>query len=172
MLYGHSSTLYVFDSSNAHGPAMRIPSTREVHQGGALGAVFFTIVASRVYTQLAAISPDALVAYTLALFTGLHREHKIPNHQSSGQARPKYKVNVRGNTNPLIETMKPYMTMFLGSDVLNAKTVALLSAAWAPSTTTTCGSTIRRCFNFCEEHILAPLAAAPAHMARHVAWLG
>jgi hypothetical protein len=31
ILYGRLSTLYVYDSSNAHNPAMRIPITRGVH---------------------------------------------------------------------------------------------------------------------------------------------
>jgi site-specific recombinase XerD len=64
--------------------------------------------------------------------------------------------------------MKPYMTMILAC----AATLALLSAAWAPSTATIYGITIRRDFDFCEEHRLAPLTATPAHMARYVAWLG
>jgi hypothetical protein len=51
----------VYDSSNAHGPAMRIPSTRGVHQGCVLGAMFFATVASRVYKQLAAIAPNESV---------------------------------------------------------------------------------------------------------------
>jgi hypothetical protein len=68
--------------------------------------------------------------------------------------------------------MKPYMTKIIGSDALGATTLALLSAAWAPSTAAKYGNTIRRYFDFCEEHQLAPLAATPAHMARCVAWLG
>jgi hypothetical protein len=48
MLHGRLSTLYVYGSSSAHGPAIRIPSTREVHQGCVLGAMFFAIGASRV----------------------------------------------------------------------------------------------------------------------------
>jgi hypothetical protein len=68
--------------------------------------------------------------------------------------------------------MKPYMTIILGSDALGATTLALLSAAWEPSTSTTYGSTIRRYFEFYEEHQIAPLVATPAHMARYVAWLG
>jgi hypothetical protein len=64
------------------------------------------------------------------------------------------------------------MTKILRSDVLGAKTLALLSAAWAPSTILTCSSTTHRYFDFCDEHILAPLAATPAHMAKYVAWLG
>jgi hypothetical protein len=43
-------------------------------------------------------------------------------------------VNVTPNTNPWIETMKPYTTMILDSDVLGAKAIALLSATLAPST--------------------------------------
>jgi hypothetical protein len=58
MLYGRPYTLYVYDSSNVHGPAMRIPSTRGVYQGCVLGAMFFAIVAFRVYKQLAAIAPS------------------------------------------------------------------------------------------------------------------
>jgi site-specific recombinase XerD len=53
-----------------------------------------------------------------------------------------------------------------------AQTLALLSATWAPSTTTTYGNTIRRYFDFREEQRLAPLAPTPANMARYVAWLG
>jgi hypothetical protein len=60
----------------------------------------------------------------------------------------------------------------LGSHILGAKTLALLSPAWAPNTASTYGSTIRRYFDFCEEERLAPPAATPAHMARYVAWLG
>jgi hypothetical protein len=81
-------------------------------------------------------------------------------------------VTVTTNTNMWIETMKPYMTRMLGSDALSATTLALLSATWAPSKAATYGSTIRRYFDFCEEHRLAPLAATLAHMARYVAWLG
>jgi hypothetical protein len=79
-------------------------------------------------------------------------------------------VTVRAITNPWIETMKPYMTRILGSDALGATNLALRSAAWAPSTAATYGSNIRRYFDLCEEHQLAPLAATPAHMARYVAW--
>jgi hypothetical protein len=68
--------------------------------------------------------------------------------------------------------MKPYMTRILGSGVLGAKTLAQLSVAWAPNTVATYGNTIRRYFDFFEEHQLAPLAATPANMARYVAWLG
>jgi hypothetical protein len=44
--------------------------------------------------------------------------------------------------------MKPYMTKILGSDILDAKTLALLSASWAHDTTMTYGSYIRRYFEF------------------------
>jgi hypothetical protein len=64
--------------------------------------------------------------------------------------------------------MKPYITGILCSYAFGATTLALLSAAWAPSTTATYGSAIRRYFDFCEEHELAPLAATPAHMGRYV----
>jgi hypothetical protein len=47
LYYGHPSALYVYESSHAYGPAMRIPSTRGVHKGCVLGATIFAIVASR-----------------------------------------------------------------------------------------------------------------------------
>jgi site-specific recombinase XerD len=69
--------------------------------------------------------------------------------------------------------MKPCIIKILGSHVLGAKTLALLSATRAPNTSTTYGSVIRRYFDVCQEHRLAtPLATTPAHMARYVAWLG
>jgi hypothetical protein len=92
--------------------------------------------------------------------------------QFGRQTKPKYKVTDRANTNPWIGTMKPYITRLLGSNVLGAKTLALLSATWAPNMATTYGSTIRRYFDLCKEHRLSPLVATPAHMARYVAWLG
>jgi hypothetical protein len=61
MLYDRPSTLYAYDSSNAHGPDMRIPSTRGVHKGCVFGAMFFAVVASRVCKQLAAIAPNESV---------------------------------------------------------------------------------------------------------------
>jgi hypothetical protein len=61
MLYGRSSTFYAFDSSNAHGPAMRIPSTRGAHLCFVLGAMFFAIAVSRVYKQMTAIAPNESV---------------------------------------------------------------------------------------------------------------
>jgi hypothetical protein len=83
-----------------------------------------------------------------------------------------YKGKVTANTNPWTETIKPYMAKIFGSDVLRAKTLAILPVAWAPSTTATYGSTIRRYFDCYDEHMLAPLFATPPHMARYVAWLG
>jgi hypothetical protein len=55
------------------------------------------------------------------------------------------------------------MTKILDSDVLDANTLALLFATWAPNTTTTYGKTIPVYFGFCDEYILALLATAPAH---------
>jgi hypothetical protein len=81
-------------------------------------------------------------------------------------------VTFTTNTNPWIETMKPYMARIFGSDVLGVKTLALLSAAWAPNTAAIYCNTIRRYFYVREEHRLAALATTPAHMARYVAWLG
>jgi hypothetical protein len=109
------------------------------------------------------------VSATLSLFTGIHREPRIPHQTYGRQTQPKYKVKVTATTNPWIETIKPYMARILGCDALGATTLALLSAALAPSTRATYGNTIRRYFDLCEEQQLAPLAATPAHMARRVA---
>jgi hypothetical protein len=106
------------------------------------------------------------VIATLVFFTGLHREPRIPHHEYGRQTQPKHKITVTTTANPWIETMKPYMTRILGFDALGASTLGLLSASWAPSKAETYGSSIRRYFDFCEEHQLAPLVATPAHMAR------
>jgi hypothetical protein len=61
MLHGRPSTLYVHDTCNASGKAMRIPSTRGVHKGCVLGVLCCAIFASRVYKKLAAIAPNESV---------------------------------------------------------------------------------------------------------------
>jgi hypothetical protein len=82
------------------------------------------------------------VSATLSLFTGAHREPRIPDRHPS-KTRARYIVNVTTNTNPWIETMKLYSTKMMGFDVLGAETLAVLSVAWAPNTTTTYDTTIR-----------------------------
>jgi hypothetical protein len=49
-----------YDSSNAHGPAMRIPSTRGVHKGCLLGAMVFAIVASRGIQTVGCDCPERI----------------------------------------------------------------------------------------------------------------
>jgi hypothetical protein len=105
-------------------------------------------------------------------FYGTTPRVKNPRPTVMTRSKPKYRETVVANTNPWIETMKLYTTKILGSFVLGAKTLALLSAVWAPNTAVTCGGSSRRYFDFYDEHILAPLASTPAHMARYVAWLG
>jgi hypothetical protein len=67
--------------------------------------------------------------------------------------------------------MKPYINKIIDSDVLGAKTLVLVSAAWPLCTITTHGSTIRSYFDYCDAHMLVPLDPTPAHMAIYVAWL-
>jgi hypothetical protein len=63
--------------------------------------------------------------------------------------------------------MKPYMiNKILGSDVLGADILALISVAWAPITATAYGRALRGYFDFRDEHILASIPSPPAHMAR------
>jgi hypothetical protein len=63
MFYGRPYTLYVYDSLYAHGPAMRIPSIREVHKGCVLGAMLFALFVSRECKQLAASAHNESVVY-------------------------------------------------------------------------------------------------------------
>jgi hypothetical protein len=51
MLYGRPHTFYVYDSSNAYGVAMRIPSIHGVHHGCVFGARFFAIAAPPGYAH-------------------------------------------------------------------------------------------------------------------------
>jgi site-specific recombinase XerD len=64
------------------------------------------------------------------------------------------------------------MQRLLGTDSLGAKTLDLLTAAWAKSTSDTYNSAIKPYFKFCEEQGLPPLAATTTTMARNIAWIG
>jgi len=79
---------------------------------------------------------------------------------------------VAGCNNPWAASMRPYMQRLLGTDSLGAKTLELLTAAWAKSTSDTYNSAIKPYFQFCEEQGLPPLAATTATMARYIAWIG
>jgi site-specific recombinase XerD len=68
--------------------------------------------------------------------------------------------------------MRPYMQRLLGTNSLGAKTLELLTAAWAESTSDTYNNAIKSYFKFCEEQGLPPLAATAATMARYIAWIG
>eukprot|EP00873_Tetraselmis_striata_P019942 jgi/Tetstr1/440206/TSEL_028558.t1 len=68
--------------------------------------------------------------------------------------------------------MRPYMTRVLGSDTLGAKTLELLSIAWAPATAASYASCMKQYFRFCEEERRPAMAADPGTMARYVTWLG
>jgi hypothetical protein len=68
--------------------------------------------------------------------------------------------------------MRPYMQRLLGTGSLGAKTLDLLTAAWAKSTPDTYNSAIKPYFQLCEEQGLPPLAATSAPMARYIAWIG
>jgi site-specific recombinase XerD len=68
--------------------------------------------------------------------------------------------------------MRPYMQRVLGSNILGAKTLDLLTANWAKSTSDTYNNAIKPYFQFNEEQGLPPLAATAATMARYIAWIG
>jgi hypothetical protein len=87
-------------------------------------------------------------------------------------AKVRYKVEVAGCNNPWAASIRPYMQRLLGSDSLGAKTLELLTAAWAKSTSDTYNNAIKPCFDVREEQGLAPLAATAATMACYIAWIG
>jgi hypothetical protein len=84
----------------------------------------------------------------------------------------RYKIEVAGCDNPSAAPMRPYMQRLMGTDSLEAKTLELLTAAWAKSTSDTNSNAIKPYFMFCEEQGLPPLAATAATMARYIAWIG
>jgi site-specific recombinase XerD len=63
------------------------------------------------------------------------------------------------------------MQRLLGTDSLGAKTLDLLTAAWAKSTSDTYNIVIKPYLQFCEEQGLPPLAAAAATISRYIAWI-
>jgi site-specific recombinase XerD len=64
------------------------------------------------------------------------------------------------------------MQRLLGIDSRGAKTLELLTAAWAKSKPDTYNIATKPYFQFCEEQGLPPLAATAAAMARYIAWIG
>jgi ABC-type microcin C transport system permease subunit YejE len=55
----------------------------------------------------------------------------------------RYKVEVASYNNPWAASMRPYMQRLLGTDSVGAKTLDLLTAAWAKSTSDTYNSAIK-----------------------------
>jgi hypothetical protein len=84
----------------------------------------------------------------------------------------RYKIEVAGCNNPWPASMRLYMQRLLGTGNLGAKTLELLTAAWAKSTSDTYNNAIKPYFQVCEEQGIPPLAATAATMARYIAWIG
>jgi hypothetical protein len=84
----------------------------------------------------------------------------------------RYKIKMAGCDNPWAASMIPYMQRLLGTDNLGAKTLELLTAAWAKSTSDTYNNAIKPYFQLYEEQGLPPLAATTATMVRYIAWIG
>jgi hypothetical protein len=87
-------------------------------------------------------------------------------------AKVRYKIEVAGCNKPWPASIRPYMQRLLGTDSLGAKTLELLTAAWAKSTSDTYNNAIKPYFQFCEEQGLPPPASTVATMARYIAWIG
>jgi site-specific recombinase XerD len=68
--------------------------------------------------------------------------------------------------------MRPYMQRLLGTDNLGAKTLELLTSAWAKSTSDTYSSAIKPYLQLYAEQGLPPLATTSATVARYIAWIG
>jgi hypothetical protein len=100
--------------------------------------------------------------------------HKRPAVQAypTRATKVRYKVEVAGCNNPWVTSMRPYMQRLLGTDSLGAKTLDLLTTAWAKSTSDTYNSAIKPYFQFCEEQGIPPLAATAATMPGYIAWIG
>jgi hypothetical protein len=58
---------------------------------------------------------------------------------------------VAGWNKPWAASMRPYMQCLLGTDNLGAKTLELLTAAWAKNTSDTYNNAIKPYFQFREE---------------------
>jgi hypothetical protein len=84
----------------------------------------------------------------------------------------RYKLEIAGCNYPWADSMRPYMQRLHGTNTLGAKTLELLTATWAKSTSETYGSAIKPYFEFPEDQCLPPLAAATTTMARYIAWIG
>jgi hypothetical protein len=89
----------------------------------------------------------------------------------SRASKVRYKIEVAGCTNPRAALMRPYMQRLLGIDSHGAKTLELVTNAWARSTSDTYNIAIKPYFHFCEEQGLPSLAAIAATMARYIAWI-
>jgi hypothetical protein len=72
----------------------------------------------------------------------------MPTVQTYPTRAPKvrYKIEVAGCNNPWAASMRPYMQRLLGTYSLGAKTLELLTAAWAKSTSDTYNIAIKPYF--------------------------
>jgi hypothetical protein len=106
--------------------------------------------------------------------TMLNTRRIIPAIQTypTRAAKLRYKIEVAGCKNPWAASMRPYMQRLLGTYNLGAKTLELLTAAWANNTSDTYINAIKPYFQLCEEQGMPHLAATAATMARYIAWIG
>jgi hypothetical protein len=137
--------------------------------------------ASRQASQARQCLPDSFPAWLYlrrgavsATMTMFNTRHIRPTVQAypTRAAKVRYKVEVAGCNNPWAASMRPYMQRLLGTDSLGDRTLDLLTATWAKSTSDTYNSAIKPYFLFCEEQGLPPLAATAATMASYIAWIG
>jgi hypothetical protein len=125
--------------------------------------------------------PDSLPAWfylrrgaVSATLTMFNTRQIMPTLQTSytRATKVRYTIEVASCNNPWAASMRPYMQRLLGTCILRAKTLELLTAAWVKSTSDTYINAIKPYFQFGEEQGLPPLAATAATMARYIACIG
>jgi hypothetical protein len=84
-------------------------------------------------------------------------------------AKVRHNIEVAGCNNSWAASMCPYMQRLSGTYSLGTKTLELLTAVSAKSTSDTYIRAIKPYFEFCEEQGLPPLAVTTANKARYIA---
>jgi hypothetical protein len=87
------------------------------------------------------------------------------------EAKVRYKLEIYGCKYPLPYSMRPYMQRLLVADTMGGKTLELIIAAWAKSTSETHGNAIKQRLECYEERCLPPLAATTTTVARYIPWI-
>jgi hypothetical protein len=91
----------------------------------------------------------------LTVFKTRKIRRAIPTYPTRA-AKLRYNIEVAGWNNPWAALMRPYMQRLQGTNSLGAKTLELMTSAWAKSTSDTYNNAIKPYFQFYEENGLPP----------------